>query len=498
MAIKGNKTTCGFDIETLPLGSHKEIIKICDVCSKESLARIKDIYISRRKRKSDKDYCRFCGHGAKVSKPRKGKRLMGDGYYGIQHNGKEMLEHRVIMSQYIGRDLTELERVHHINGNKKDNSILNLFLCENVQKHNYVHNSLEAIAYQLIKDGKILFDSKLGQYYINTSFNNDFEISLGFEHIAIQQQKNICNSRLEANIESEIIKGVFRPIPLIASNMSTVINASFYKKLYKLGAFGVLHRADTKENILASIRDVAQECQWVAASIGIEADQFEFAQEMIKNGCNIIVIDVAHGYSDNIINLAKKIKLHNSDARVVIGNTTTIDLLLETYEFVDGIKSGIANGLACETKNTAGCNEKQFSTVLKFKELSKKFGIPIISDGGIREPADFTKAIAAGANSVMAGSIFAACPESAAELIQYNDKPKKVYAGMASEYVQNVWKGGLKPGTVAEGGIRYLDPGEPLESLINKYSGALRSGITYAGAKDIKSFQENVKFVRVM
>jgi len=83
--------------------------------------------------------------------------------------------------------------------------------------------------------------------------------------------------------------------------------------------------------------------------------------------------------------------------------------LEESNEWVDAIKVGIAQGFACETKNTAGCTEKQFSAVLKFKELSKKLGMPIISDGGIREPADFTKAIAAGASTVMAGKIFAEC-----------------------------------------------------------------------------------------
>jgi IMP dehydrogenase len=138
-----------------------------------------------------------------------------------------------------------------------------------------------------------------------------------------------------------------------------------------------------------------------------------------------------------------------------------------------------------------------FSTILKFKHLSRKFGIPVISDGGTREPADFTKAIGAGANSVLAGSIFAACPESAAEIVEIDGKSKKLYAGMASEYVQNKWKNGLKAGTCAEGGIRYLDIGPTADKLLELYSGALRSGITYAGAKDVKSFQDNVEFVLI-
>lgn len=493
------KTISGKDVSELSTQSKELVVRTCDNCEKKDIVALRNITVSRWKRKSTIDYCRDCGRKYGQQTRVNKRAYESHGYIYRQDGEKRIFEHVEVMEKMIGRKLLEHEVIHHDDGIKSNNLPTNLTLMYNQKEHMRVHNELEQCAFELFKRGVIKFNKQYKNYYIDYStLYNTMEVSLGFENIAIQQQKNICNSRLDTNIESEIIKGVFRPVPLIASNMSTVINADFYKKLYKLGAFGVLHRADTKDNILSSIRDVAKECEWVAASIGIEDDQYEFAQEMIKNGCNIIVIDVAHGFSDKIINLAKKIKIHNPDVKVVVGNTTTIDLLLETYEFVDGIKVGIANGMACETKNTAGCNEKQFSSVLKFKELSKRFGIPIISDGGIREPADFTKAIAAGANSVMAGSIFAACPESAAELIQYNDKPKKVYAGMASEYVQNAWKGGLKPGTIAEGGIRYLDPGEPVEMIITKYSGALRSGITYGGAKDIKSFQENVKFIRIV
>jgi IMP dehydrogenase/GMP reductase len=181
-----------------------------------------------------------------------------------------------------------------------------------------------------------------------------------------------------------------------------------------------------------------------------------------------------------------------------LGNSVNTDILSETNDFVDAIKVGIAQGFACETKNTAGCTEKQFSAVLKFKDLANKLGMPIISDGGIREPADFTKAIAAGASSVMAGKVFAECEESAGEIVSHNDSNKKLYAGMASSYVQESWKGGLKPGTCAEGGVRYLEISGSIKDMIEKYSGALRSGITYSGANDIKSFHNNVEFIELI
>lgn len=323
---------------------------------------------------------------------------------------------------------------------------------------------------------------------------SQFEKSYGFDSIAIKQKKNICSSRLEVDISSEVIKGVNRPTPFIAANMSTVCNPTFCTLLYKQGALGILHRAMSNDNILSGIKEIAKECEWVAGSIGIGTEQYYLATEMINNGCNIIVIDIAHGYCDAVIDLGRRIKSYTPSVKIVLGNTVNIGLLKEA-SFADAIKVGVAQGMACETKNTAGCTEKQFSAVLKFKELSKEMGIPIISDGGIREAADCVKAIGAGANSIMAGSVFARCPESAAELVEIEGKKKKIYSGMASRAVQEAWKGSLKDGTCPEGKTVYLELGESLEKLIERYSGALKSGITYAGGKDIKSFQESVEFI---
>lgn len=357
-------------------------------------------------------------------------------------------------------------------------------------------NSFDLI-HDLYRRGILWFDKENKKYKLSPSIALEtMEKSFGFEDIAIKQKKNICESRLDVDIRSEVIKGVYLNIPLIAANMSTVVNADFCIQLYHLGALGIMHRALSDDEYFSEIYKISQSCEVVAASIGVGDGQFELAKNLYNHGANVLCIDIAHGYSDSVISLAKKIK-DKLDVKIIVGNTTNPDILHETHEFVDAIKVGIAQGFACETKNTAGCTEKQFSAVYKFKELSSKYDVPIISDGGIREAADFTKSIGAGANSVMAGKIFAACPESAAELVVADGKEKKLYAGMASRYVQNKWKGGLKDGTCPEGGVRMLELGESLKDLLTRYSGALRSGITYAGARDIKTFHENVEFVKI-
>jgi IMP dehydrogenase/GMP reductase len=332
---------------------------------------------------------------------------------------------------------------------------------------------------------------------VNWFGKKSIPISYGFDSVAIVQKKNVLKSRLDANIKSEIIRGVYLDIPIIAANMSTVVDSDFCILLDRLGSLGVMHRADNEDVIIEEVNNISKRCSLVAASVGVTEDQFDFCSKLIHNGANIIFIDIAHGYSDYVLEFGRKIK-KEFGVKVVVGNTTNVEMIKEASDFADAIKIGIAQGFSCETKNTAGCTERQFSAVLKFKTLSKKYGIPIISDGGIREPADFTKSIAAGANSIMAGKIFAECPESAAEVVVVNDVSKKLYAGMASEYVQKLWRGGVKEGTCTEGGVRYLDIGMGVKQLLERYSGALKSGISYSGAFDIRSFQKNVDFVRLV
>lgn len=390
-----------------------------------------------------------------------------------------------------------MKKFIYIDGNNNNESKANIYSSDNLDLQQ-VDKNIKDLFYQLFNAGKIWFND--GRYYLSHTLEQEsMPISLGFEHIAIQQDKNMCESRLDVNTQSEVIRGVSLNIPMIAANMSTVCDSRFCIRLRKLGALGVLHRAMHEDGIIKQVSDVSKECNWVAASVGVGDKQYDLAKKIIKAGANIIFIDIAHGFSLPVFDIAKKIKKNYPSIKVVVGNTINENMMESVNDFADAVKVGIAQGFACETKNTAGCTERQFSAVLKFKEVSKKLGLPIISDGGIKEPADFVKSVAAGANSIMAGQIFARCPESAAFTIhEANGDLVKIYAGMASRWVQDQWKGGLKAGTCPEGGVRYLKIGESADKLLERYSGALRSGITYAGAEDIKSFQDRVKFVRIL
>ena len=162
---------------------------------------------------------------------------------------------------------------------------------------------------------------------------------------------------------------------MMASNMSTVVNSDFCIKLDKLGAIGIMHRADSEDVILNEVSKISNKCTNVAASVGITDDQFNFCSKLVDNGANIIFIDVAHGYSDYVLEFGRKIK-KEFNIKVVVGNTTNINMLIEASDFADAVKVGIAQGFACETKNTAGCTERQFSAIFKFLAIVLA-GIPL-------------------------------------------------------------------------------------------------------------------------
>lgn len=530
--IIGILTVCGKPIAGLRPFSGKKVLRKCDLCGKVSPTKFEHLTTCRKRHNTDKDYCQPCSikiYSSGENNPAKrqsvrdvmSKRTRGvpkkflsgknpriidkkhtvNGYVLAwdRDRNTHVPEHRLVVEKNIGRQLADSERVHHINGDKKDNRLENLALCATASQHNSVHGSILSCCQQLIEDGIIAYDRGQHKYFVNPDYaRKEIPISLGFDCVAISQNKNMCESRLDVDISCEVIRDIYRPVPIMAANMSTVINADFAILLYRLGAMGVLHRADTTDNLIACTKTVSNECENVFVSVGVGDNQISLAKTLISNGATVVFIDVAHGYSNAVFDIAKAIKKYSVKTKIVVGNTTNIEMAYECYKLVDAIKVGIGQGFACETKDTAACTEGQFSVVLKFRNIYRDFGIPIISDGGVRKPADFVKAIAAGANSVMAGKIFASCPESAAELVEINGEPKKKYAGMASRFVQEEWKGRLKQGTCAEGCIKYLCVGESAKSLLERYSGALRSGITYAGASNISGFHEKVEFVRLI
>jgi IMP dehydrogenase len=244
----------------------------------------------------------------------------------------------------------------------------------------------------------------------------------------------------------------------------------------------------------------------VAAAIGVTPDAFDRAEALVKSGVDAVIIDTAHGHTKGVVSVLKTIKEKHPKLDVIVGNIATGSAAKYLVEAgADAVKVGIGPGSICTTRVVAGVGFPQFSAVLEVAAAIKGSGVPVIADGGIRYTGDIPKAIAAGADCVMLGSLLAGTKESPGETIIYEGRKFKSYRGMGSveamkqgskdRYFQDV-EDDIKK-LVPEGIVgRVPYKGELYES-IHQFIGGLRAGMGYCGAKDIATLKETGQFVKI-
>ncbi|WP_274475842.1 IMP dehydrogenase [Mangrovimonas aestuarii] len=244
----------------------------------------------------------------------------------------------------------------------------------------------------------------------------------------------------------------------------------------------------------------------VAAAIGVTGDAVERAEALVNAGVDAIIIDTAHGHTKGVVSVLKDVKSKFPELDVIVGNIATAEAAKYLAEAgADAVKVGIGPGSICTTRVVAGVGFPQFSAVLEVSAALKGTGVPVIADGGIRYTGDIPKALAAGADCVMLGSLLAGTKESPGETIIYEGRKFKSYRGMGSveamkqgskdRYFQDV-EDDIKK-LVPEGIVgRVPYKGELFES-IHQFVGGLRAGMGYCGAKDIEALKENAKFVKI-
>ncbi|CAN5203954.1 IMP dehydrogenase [soil metagenome] len=244
----------------------------------------------------------------------------------------------------------------------------------------------------------------------------------------------------------------------------------------------------------------------VAAAIGVTGDAVERTEALVNAGVDAIIIDTAHGHTKGVIEILKEIKRNFPNLDVVVGNIATADAAKYLVKAgADAVKVGIGPGSICTTRVVAGVGFPQFSAVLEVAAAIKGSGIPVIADGGIRYTGDIPKAIAAGADTVMLGSLLAGTKESPGETIIFEGRKFKSYRGMGSveamkkgskdRYFQDV-EDDIKK-LVPEGIVGRVPYKGDLEESIHQFIGGLRAGMGYCGAKDIDTLKETGKFVKI-
>jgi IMP dehydrogenase len=241
----------------------------------------------------------------------------------------------------------------------------------------------------------------------------------------------------------------------------------------------------------------------VGAAVGVTPNMMERVEALINARVDIITLDTAHGHSDGVINAIKMIKKEFPDCQIIAGNIATGDATLDLIKAgADAIKVGIGPGSICTTRVVAGIGVPQITAIMDCYEVAKSYGIPVIADGGIKYSGDITKAISAGADVCMIGSLFAGTEESPGESVIYKGRNFKVYRGMGStaamkkgssdRYFQAEAQKYVPEGV--EGRVPYR--GE-LKEIVYQLIGGLKSGMGYCGTANIEDLKENGRFVKI-
>jgi IMP dehydrogenase len=246
----------------------------------------------------------------------------------------------------------------------------------------------------------------------------------------------------------------------------------------------------------------------VGAAVGVKGDYLERTEALLEAGADIIVVDIAHGHSENAINTVHMIKKAFPSCELIAGNVATGEGSRDLIKAgVDAIKVGVGSGSICITRVVTGSGVPQLTAVIDSVKVARDYGVPIVSDGGIRNSGDITKALAAGASSVMIGSLFGGTDESPGKTLVKNGKKYKMYRGMASFYASLGRKYREAGPQVVDSddlndyvpeGVEAMVPykGSVVE-IIRQMAGGLRSGLSYCGAKTISEMQNNAEFIKI-
>ena len=245
----------------------------------------------------------------------------------------------------------------------------------------------------------------------------------------------------------------------------------------------------------------------VGAAVGVAKDREMRIDALLRAGCDVIVIDTAHGHSKNVIDAIKDTRRNFRDIQLIAGNIATPDACEALIKAgTDGVKIGVGPGSICTTRIVAGIGVPQISAIFDVEKVAKKYDIPIIADGGIKFSGDITKALAAGANSVMIGNLFAGTDETPGEMVLYQGRTYKVYRGMGSLEVMKEGKSRdryciaedeIESKIVPEGIEGRVPYRGSLSIMVQQLVGGLRAGMGYVGCRTIKELHEKRQFLRI-
>ena len=328
----------------------------------------------------------------------------------------------------------------------------------------------------------------------------------------------------EVDLSTQLAPNLKLNIPLISAGMDTVTEGKMAAAMAKMGGLGVIHKnlsikAQDDEVRLAKNTEITPEDKHaavdangkllVAAAVGVTSDTFERAEALFEAGADAIVIDTAHGHSAGVLRKIKEIRDHFPEKTLIAGNVATAEGTRALFEAgVDVVKVGIGPGSICTTRVVAGVGVPQLTAVYDAANVAREFGKPIIADGGIKYSGDVVKALAAGGNAVMLGSMLSGTEEAPGDVQQGSDgRLVKSYRGMGSVGAMaqqhgssdRYFQGGVNEANklVPEGIEAVVSYKGTVRNVVYQILGGLRSGMGYCGAENIQKLIDTAQFVRI-
>jgi len=329
--------------------------------------------------------------------------------------------------------------------------------------------------------------------------------SLTFDDVLLlPQYSDVLPS--ETDVSLKLTNKINLGVPFLSSAMDTVTESSMAIAIAKAGGIGIVHRNLNIKQQTKEIIKVKKKQLFVGAAVGTNKEDIDRAKSLIANGCDLIVIDTAHGHSKKVLKTLSKLKKIDSSIPFCVGNIATGEAAKKLYNSgADIIKIGIGPGSICTTRMVAGIGVPQISAILDVKNALKNKKIKIISDGGIKFSGDIAKALAAGADAIMMGSIFAGTDESPGKKFKFKGKFYKQYRGMgsigamssgsANRYFQKNFKDKSK--FVPEGVEGRVEYKGSVSKIIYQLKGGLHSSMGYIGAQNLGQITKNAKFIKI-
>ncbi len=335
------------------------------------------------------------------------------------------------------------------------------------------------------------------------SITNNIQEWLSFDDVMILPNYSDVYKE-DLDLSSFLTRKIVLKIPLISAPMDTVTEWQMALKLAELGGLGIIHRNLTINKQAEMVRKVKKKKLLVGAAVGVGEDMFPRIKALLKAKTDVICLDSAHGHAKYIIENTREIKKKYPQINLISGNVATAEGFENLCRVgADAIRVGVGPGAICTTRVISGVGAPQISAIANCAASARKYKVGLIADGGIKQSGDITKALAAGGDCVMMGSMFAKLLEAPGKIVILNGKKYKQYRGMGS--VAAMKKGsasrygqGKEDKKLVAEGVEGLVPYKGnLEDNIFQLLGGLKAGMEYIGAKNIPEMWVKARFVKI-